>query len=98
MTTETSRTDRIAANLLRYPDDTPIVVISGEINTASGRARPFTWKRNARAVILAIARECDQGQRWAKVLIKDGPLAGCNLETGELETFDWGVRHDVTTG
>ena len=96
-----SPTDTIAHYLDVFGRHQPIKIISGIIG-GDNRAKfeDFTWKHNARAVILALAKARKQGTYWAIAVIKidkdrmygmtygdhaDNP--GCNLETGEIVTY-----------
>ena len=94
-----SQTEKIAYYLDYFGKHQPIQIVSGPVG-GDNRAtvEEFTWKVNARAVILALAKARQQGKRWAIAVLKIDtdrhPIEpgihqhpGCNLETGDIVGF-----------
>ena len=87
-----NNTQKIDYYLALYGYNSPIQVISGE--GFIGQYKDYTGKRSGRAVLLKLAKERCNGDRWAKALMKIDKSAfdyayntAVNLETGELETW-----------
>ena len=81
-----SRTDTIAFLLNTYADK-PIEIQYGEMGKALSNAEEFKWKRNARAVILYLAKRRAEPHQWARAVIQVHEDWGVDLENGTTTDF-----------